>query len=166
MRLLIAAGGTGGHIYPALAVARSLRARAPDAPELRWLGGHRGLEATLVPAAGIPLRRLAARSLRTTERRRPRRPRPDPARRCPCPQATAILAARATGGDLHDRRLRRDPGPDGGRAARHPGRSCGTATSSRAARVRATARLAAALAVSFEATCRALAAPPRAGRAT
>jgi len=31
------------------------------------LGGHRGLEATLVPAAGIPLRRLAARSLRTTE---------------------------------------------------------------------------------------------------
>ena len=66
MRLLIAAGGTGGHIYPALAVARSLRAH-PDAPELRWLGGHRGLESTLVPAAGIPLRRLAARSLRTTE---------------------------------------------------------------------------------------------------
>ena len=66
MRLLIAAGGTGGHIYPALAVARSLRARA-DAPELVWLGGHRGLEASLVPAAGIPLRLLAARSLRTTE---------------------------------------------------------------------------------------------------
>src|SRR6185295_5770646 len=66
MRLLIAAGGTGGHIYPALAVARSLSA-SPEPPELRWLGGHRGLEATLVPAAGIPLRRLAARSLRTTE---------------------------------------------------------------------------------------------------
>ena len=49
MRLLIAAGGTGGHIYPALAVAQSLRAGADrhDAPELRWLGGHRGLEAQL-----------------------------------------------------------------------------------------------------------------------
>jgi len=66
MRLLIAAGGTGGHIYPALAVARSLSAN-PEAPELRWLGGHRGLEASLVPAAGIPLRRLSARSLRTTD---------------------------------------------------------------------------------------------------
>ena len=66
MRLLIAAGGTGGHIYPALAVARLLSA-SPEEPELRWVGGHRGLEATLVPAAGIPLRRLAARSLRTTE---------------------------------------------------------------------------------------------------
>jgi UDP-N-acetylglucosamine--N-acetylmuramyl-(pentapeptide) pyrophosphoryl-undecaprenol N-acetylglucosamine transferase len=64
MRLLIAGGGTGGHIYPALAVARSLRAR-PGAPELGWLGGHRGLEASIVPAAGIPLRRLLLRSLRS-----------------------------------------------------------------------------------------------------
>jgi UDP-N-acetylglucosamine--N-acetylmuramyl-(pentapeptide) pyrophosphoryl-undecaprenol N-acetylglucosamine transferase len=67
MRLLIAGGGTGGHIYPALAVARSLRARA-GAPDLAWLGGHRGLEGTIVPGAGVPLRRLALRSLRTTGR--------------------------------------------------------------------------------------------------
>ena len=67
MRLLIAGGGTGGHIYPALAVARSLRAR-PDAAELAWLGGHRGLEATLVPPSGIPLRRLFLRSLRSAAR--------------------------------------------------------------------------------------------------
>lgn len=66
MRLLIAGGGTGGHIYPALAVARSLGAR-PTAPELVWLGGHRGLEATLVRGAGIRLRRLALRSLRTVD---------------------------------------------------------------------------------------------------
>jgi UDP-N-acetylglucosamine--N-acetylmuramyl-(pentapeptide) pyrophosphoryl-undecaprenol N-acetylglucosamine transferase len=67
MRLLIAGGGTGGHIYPALAVARSLRARL-DAAELAWLGGHRGLEATLVPPSGIPLRRLVLRSLRSAGR--------------------------------------------------------------------------------------------------
>jgi UDP-N-acetylglucosamine--N-acetylmuramyl-(pentapeptide) pyrophosphoryl-undecaprenol N-acetylglucosamine transferase len=67
MRLLIAGGGTGGHIYPALAVARSLRAR-PGAPDLAWLGGHRGLEATIVPSAGIPLRRLWLRSLRSADR--------------------------------------------------------------------------------------------------
>ena len=67
MRLLIAGGGTGGHIYPALAVARSLRAR-PAAAELDWLGGHRGLEASLVPPEGIRVRRLLLRSLRSAGR--------------------------------------------------------------------------------------------------
>ena len=67
MRLLIAGGGTGGHIYPALAVARSLRARA-GAPELGWLGGHRGLERGIVPGSGIPLTRLLLRSLRSAAR--------------------------------------------------------------------------------------------------
>jgi UDP-N-acetylglucosamine--N-acetylmuramyl-(pentapeptide) pyrophosphoryl-undecaprenol N-acetylglucosamine transferase len=66
MRVLIAGGGTGGHIYPALAVARSLRERLPDA-DLDWIGGHRGLESTLVPAAGIGLARLVLRSLRSVE---------------------------------------------------------------------------------------------------
>ncbi|HKF84509.1 MAG TPA: UDP-N-acetylglucosamine--N-acetylmuramyl-(pentapeptide) pyrophosphoryl-undecaprenol N-acetylglucosamine transferase [Candidatus Limnocylindrales bacterium] len=67
MRLLIAGGGTGGHIYPALAVARSLRARA-GAPELGWLGGHRGLERAIVPASGITVTRLLLRSLRSAAR--------------------------------------------------------------------------------------------------
>jgi UDP-N-acetylglucosamine--N-acetylmuramyl-(pentapeptide) pyrophosphoryl-undecaprenol N-acetylglucosamine transferase len=67
MRLLIAGGGTGGHIYPALAVASSLR-RRPDPPELAWIGGRRGLEQQLVPPAGIPLRLLLLRSLRTVQR--------------------------------------------------------------------------------------------------
>ncbi len=66
MRLLIAAGGTGGHIYPALAVATSIR-RRPAAPELDWVGGRRGLEAQLVPPAGFRLHRLALRSLRSVE---------------------------------------------------------------------------------------------------
>jgi UDP-N-acetylglucosamine--N-acetylmuramyl-(pentapeptide) pyrophosphoryl-undecaprenol N-acetylglucosamine transferase len=47
-------------------VARSLRDR-PNAPELVWLGGHRGLEAALVRGVGIPVRRLALRSLRSVD---------------------------------------------------------------------------------------------------
>jgi UDP-N-acetylglucosamine--N-acetylmuramyl-(pentapeptide) pyrophosphoryl-undecaprenol N-acetylglucosamine transferase len=66
MRTLIAAGGTGGHIYPALAVASQLIAQRPDI-ELRWLGARRGLEGDLVPAAGLPLQRLWLRSLRTVD---------------------------------------------------------------------------------------------------
>jgi UDP-N-acetylglucosamine--N-acetylmuramyl-(pentapeptide) pyrophosphoryl-undecaprenol N-acetylglucosamine transferase len=66
MRILIAAGGTGGHVYPALAVARSLRERAPDA-DFRWLGGRRGLESTIVPAEGYRYDSLLLRSLRTVD---------------------------------------------------------------------------------------------------
>jgi len=47
-------------------VARSLRDR-PNAPDLVWLGGHRGLEADLVRDAGIRVRRLALRSLRSVD---------------------------------------------------------------------------------------------------
>jgi UDP-N-acetylglucosamine--N-acetylmuramyl-(pentapeptide) pyrophosphoryl-undecaprenol N-acetylglucosamine transferase len=53
-------------VYPALAVARSLRA-LPDAPELAWLGGYRGIEGRVVPPTGIPFRRLVVRSLRSVE---------------------------------------------------------------------------------------------------
>jgi undecaprenyldiphospho-muramoylpentapeptide beta-N-acetylglucosaminyltransferase len=155
MRLLIAGGGTGGHIYPALAVARSLRAR-PDRPELSWVGGHRGLEASLVPAAGIPLTRLAARSLRTTSA--DVHAVLDPIRlAASVPQAAAILARErpaaifTTGGYVAIPVLMAAAGfriPvvlwDGNVI---PGRA-----------VRATARLASLVAVSFEATCRALAA--------
>jgi UDP-N-acetylglucosamine--N-acetylmuramyl-(pentapeptide) pyrophosphoryl-undecaprenol N-acetylglucosamine transferase len=66
MRILIAAGGTGGHVYPALAVAASLRERHPEA-EFRWLGGHRGIEKQIVPPEGHRLDRLWLRSLRTVD---------------------------------------------------------------------------------------------------
>ncbi|MGI8928711.1 MAG: UDP-N-acetylglucosamine--N-acetylmuramyl-(pentapeptide) pyrophosphoryl-undecaprenol N-acetylglucosamine transferase [Candidatus Limnocylindrales bacterium] len=66
MRILIAAGGTGGHVYPALAVARSLRERVPDA-EFRWLGGHRGLESAIVAAEGMQYDSMLLRSLRTVD---------------------------------------------------------------------------------------------------
>ncbi len=159
MRLLIVAGGTGGHIYPALAVARSLRAR-PDPPELRWLGGRRGLEASLVPGAGIPLTRLAARSLRTTAA--DIHAILDPLRLgVSVPQAAAILARDrptaifTTGGYVAV------PVLLAAAAMRIPVVLWdGNVIPGRA--VRATARLATTIAVSFEATCRALApAAPR-----
>ena len=154
MQLLIAGGGTGGHIYPALAVARSLRERADDA-DLHWVGGHRGLEANLVPAAGIPLSRLALRSLRSVGL--DVHAVLDPTRlAASVPQAAAILgrlrpaAIFTTGGYVAVPVL----------LAAAPMRIPvvlwdGNVIPGRAVRV--TARLADVIAVSFEATCRALA---------
>ena len=50
--LMVMAGGTGGHVYPALAVADALRARGWN---VFWLGTKNGLEARVVPAAGIEM---------------------------------------------------------------------------------------------------------------
>ena len=66
MRILIAGGGTGGHVYPGLAVARSLLERRVGL-ELRWLGGRRGIEQQVVPREGLRLTRLLLRSLRTVD---------------------------------------------------------------------------------------------------
>lgn len=55
------AGGTGGHVYPALAIARALQARTVD---VIWLGTRRGLEARVVPEAGIPIEWVTIRGLR------------------------------------------------------------------------------------------------------
>src|SRR5580658_3381291 len=54
VRILIAGGGTGGHVIPALAVARALVAR--HSAELLFVGTGRGLETRLVPEAGFSLR--------------------------------------------------------------------------------------------------------------
>jgi len=51
--VLIAGGGTGGHIIPGLAVARALQELGVE--NIAFLGTQRGLESTLVPAAGFPL---------------------------------------------------------------------------------------------------------------
>ena len=134
-------------------MARSLQAR-PAAPELAWIGGHRGLESRVVPDAGIPLRRLALRSLRTVDF--DVHAVLDPIRLClSVPQALAMLIARrpaaifTTGGYvavpiLVGAAVLRIPVVmwDGNVV---PGRS-----------VRWTARMARCLAVTFGATCRAL----------
>jgi len=54
MRALIAAGGTGGHIYPALAVAQEIMRRDPES-QVKFVGTARGLETKLVPQAGFEL---------------------------------------------------------------------------------------------------------------
>lgn len=54
MRVLIAAGGTGGHIYPGIAVAKEILRRHADA-SVRFVGTARGLENKLVPQAGFEL---------------------------------------------------------------------------------------------------------------
>ena len=68
MRYSVSGGGTGGHIYPALAVARSLRDVRPDV-ELDYIGGARGFERRLVashPMRGeLPYHELVVRSLRS-----------------------------------------------------------------------------------------------------
>ena len=59
---LIAGGGTGGHVFPALALAGEIRRRRPDAP-IVFVGTRRGLEADLVPRAGWPLEFVRAKGL-------------------------------------------------------------------------------------------------------
>lgn len=59
--VLVMAGGTGGHVFPALAVAQELRGRGVD---VHWLGTAQGIEARVVPAASIELHCLAMTGLR------------------------------------------------------------------------------------------------------
>ncbi len=60
-RVAIFAGGTGGHVYPALAVASELQSRGYT---IDWFGTERGLEARVVPAAGFPLHLIRVSGIR------------------------------------------------------------------------------------------------------
>lgn len=63
MKILCAGGGSGGHVYPALAILDSLRqaCRAQHTGlEALWLGRRRGLSQRLVEAAGVPYRNVAS----------------------------------------------------------------------------------------------------------
>jgi UDP-N-acetylglucosamine--N-acetylmuramyl-(pentapeptide) pyrophosphoryl-undecaprenol N-acetylglucosamine transferase len=61
---LLATGGTGGHVYPALALAGVLSGRGHDPSTIRFVGGRRGLEGRIVAAAGYEIDLLPGRGLR------------------------------------------------------------------------------------------------------
>src|SRR6202790_3129511 len=63
VKLLIAGGGTGGHVFPALAIAQEWLSRGPER-EVVLVGTQRGLEMKLVPQAGLPLETLRVAGLK------------------------------------------------------------------------------------------------------
>jgi UDP-N-acetylglucosamine--N-acetylmuramyl-(pentapeptide) pyrophosphoryl-undecaprenol N-acetylglucosamine transferase len=65
MRVIVAGGGTGGHVIPALAIAQELRAHY--AAEIVFVGTARGIETRLVPAAGFELRLIEVGALKRVD---------------------------------------------------------------------------------------------------
>jgi UDP-N-acetylglucosamine--N-acetylmuramyl-(pentapeptide) pyrophosphoryl-undecaprenol N-acetylglucosamine transferase len=61
LKIMIMAGGTGGHVYPALAVAHELKARGHD---VVWMGAPESFEARVVPAQGFPIEFVRVSGLR------------------------------------------------------------------------------------------------------
>ncbi len=59
--ILIMAGGTGGHVFPGLAIADEMRGRGW---KVVWMGARGGMEARLVPARGYPVEWIRAAALR------------------------------------------------------------------------------------------------------
>ena len=64
LRLVIAGGGTGGHLFPGVAIAEELRARHPDAV-ITFVGTKRGIEARVLPDLGWPLELIEVSGLKT-----------------------------------------------------------------------------------------------------
>jgi len=62
MRAILAGGGTGGHVIPALAIAKELQKLY--GAEVLFIGTARGIENRLVPAAGFPLRLIQVGALK------------------------------------------------------------------------------------------------------
>lgn len=60
---VIAGGGTGGHVVPALAIGRALVARGHPPESLHYVGSARGIEARMIPGAGFPVTLLPGRGI-------------------------------------------------------------------------------------------------------
>ena len=62
MKIIVSGGGTGGHIYPALAIIEEIKKRDPDG-EILYVGTKNGLEADIVPKAGIDFTSIEVKGL-------------------------------------------------------------------------------------------------------
>ncbi|MCG1012167.1 undecaprenyldiphospho-muramoylpentapeptide beta-N-acetylglucosaminyltransferase [Tepidanaerobacter sp. GT38] len=62
-KFILAGGGTGGHIYPAIAIAQGIKETFPDA-DILFIGTNRGLEKELVKKAGFPLKTIRVKGFR------------------------------------------------------------------------------------------------------
>lgn len=67
MKVIMTGGGTGGHIYPAIAIADKIRRKNPDASIL-FIGTKKGMESNLIPESGYEIRFISARGF---DRRNP-----------------------------------------------------------------------------------------------
>ena len=65
LRVLVAGGGTGGHLYPGIAVAKELLRRVPDA-QVTFAGTERGIESRVVPREGFELEVIRSAGLKGT----------------------------------------------------------------------------------------------------
>jgi UDP-N-acetylglucosamine--N-acetylmuramyl-(pentapeptide) pyrophosphoryl-undecaprenol N-acetylglucosamine transferase len=63
MRVIIAGGGTGGHVFPGIAIAEELKMR-DQTNEILFAGTSTGLEARVLPEKGIPLRTITVRGIK------------------------------------------------------------------------------------------------------
>lgn len=61
MGVVVTGGGTGGHIYPALAIAEAIQKKHPGI-DILYIGSETGLEADIVPKTGLPLLRSVPRA--------------------------------------------------------------------------------------------------------
>ena len=57
MRVIVSAGGTGGHIYPAIAIINKIKEREPNS-EILYIGTHNRMEKDIVPKHGIPFKSI------------------------------------------------------------------------------------------------------------
>lgn len=62
MRVIVTGGGTGGHIYPAIAIADKIKEKEPDS-EILYIGNEIGLEKDIVPGTGYPMELVSAKWL-------------------------------------------------------------------------------------------------------